>query len=102
MITVPIFSSVVVALILYLFKYRRFVKRREKENSPKEIYLRELASNYNKHEMEVNKKEVELYERLGEGAFGVVHRGKLLKCGTDVAVKMLKGEHLHFNISINS
>lgn len=63
----------------------------------KEVYLRELASTYNSDEMEMDAKNVRLYDVLGEGAFGVVRRGLILPGGQDVAVKMLKGITMHIS-----
>lgn len=56
-----------------------------------EIYLRELLTVFHKDNMEVKRSQIELYETLGEGAFGIVRRGKLMPQSVDVAVKMVKG-----------
>lgn len=56
-----------------------------------EIYLRELLTVFHKDNMEVKRSQIELYETLGEGAFGIVRRGKLMPQSMDVAVKMVKG-----------
>lgn len=84
-----------IALFLFVVAYRRSIDEKYRGHSSKEIYLRELASNYQKHEMEVDKRNIKMYEKLGEGAFGVVRRGALLPHNIDVAVKMLKGLRIH-------
>lgn len=43
---------------------------------------------------EVRSDRLLLHEVIGEGAFGVVRRATLAPAGTNVAVKMLKGEGL--------
>lgn len=57
----------------------------------KELQLRELAQVHNSHSMEIDLENLELFEVLGEGAFGIVRRGVLMPFGLSVAVKMLKG-----------
>lgn len=57
----------------------------------KELYLRKITQAYDKDEMEINPINVELYEVLGEGAFGIVRKGVLKPSNTPIAVKMLKG-----------
>lgn len=56
-----------------------------------EIELRKLLTSLHQDNMEVNRSQIKLYETLGEGAFGIVRRGKLMPECMDVAVKMVKG-----------
>lgn len=57
------------------------------------MYLRKLIQSHNKDEMEIEPANVELYEILGEGAFGIVRKGVLKPANTPIAVKMLKGKY---------
>lgn len=86
---VPIVLLLVFLLTLVVVKYRRNKLKQERATNDKEIYLRELASEHNKDEMEVKRVNVQLFGTLGSGAFGVVHRGILLPQKQEVAVKML-------------
>lgn len=66
--------------------------KRNADEQSEEIYLRELLSTFHKDDnMEVNRSQIELFETLGEGAFGIVRKGKLMPQSMDVAVKMVKG-----------
>lgn len=92
--------SITATLVIILILYRRIKQKRSKDEhlmkyQSKEVYLRELASTYNTDEMEVDAKNIRLYDILGEGAFGVVRRGLILPLGHDVAVKMLKGKRFY-------
>lgn len=44
--------------------------------------------------MEIEPSNVELYELLGEGAFGIVRKGLLKPTNKPIAVKMLKGKRV--------
>lgn len=92
----PILFVLLFALILFIGLYRRIHFKRNAEDQSKEIYLRELSSVFHKDDMEVNRSQIQLYETLGEGAFGVVRKGKL--DGKDVAVKMLKGNYKWYSV----
>lgn len=65
-------------------------RKRSIDDQSEEIYLRELLVAFHKDNMEVNRSQIKLYETLGEGAFGIVRRGKLMPQSMDVAVKMVK------------
>lgn len=82
------------SLLLFVILYRRMKFRHHNENYSKEMYVRELALTYNKDEMEVDPSYIRLYEKLGEGAFGIVRKGVLFPQKQDVAVKMLKGNFI--------
>lgn len=66
--------------------------------------IQELIRLINKHEekMEVKPTDVELFEEIGKGAFGIVRRGILISNHLNptnrlVAVKMLKGIYKESN-----
>lgn len=65
--------------------------RRKKGIYSNEMYLNEMIQSHNKDEMEIEPANVELFEVLGEGAFGIVRKGLLKPCNKEIAVKMLKG-----------
>lgn len=65
------------------------------------MYLRKFKQSHNKDEMEIEPANVELYEILGEGAFGIVRKGILRPTNKSIAVKMLKGKILMNNKRID-
>lgn len=71
--------------------YRRMKLKRRIDDQSEEIYLRELLSAFHNDNMEVKRSQIQLYETLGEGAFGIVRKGKLMPQSMEVAVKMVKG-----------
>lgn len=73
------------------------LKRRIDDRSD-EIELRKLLTSLHQDNMEVNRSQIKLYETLGEGAFGIVRRGKLMPQCMDVAVKMVKGGSIMLEI----
>lgn len=79
-----------ILLISLVVLYRRMKHKRSIEEQSEEIYLRELLSTFHMDNMEVKRSQITLYETLGEGAFGIVRKGKLMPHSMDVAVKMVK------------
>lgn len=45
--------------------------------------------------VQIEKKNIELYEEIGSGSFGAVYRAKWLTCNTIIAVKQLQLRHLN-------
>lgn len=93
-----------VALFTWMLVYSVIRSRRGKYLQhnvvyTKELQLRELADAHNKDSMEISLADLELYDVLGEGAFGVVRRGILKSIDRPVAVKMLKGFITHVSIA---
>lgn len=86
----PILILLLLLLILFIVLYRRMKHKRNVDEQAEEIYLREKLSAFHKDEMEVKRSQISLYETLGEGAFGIVRKGKLMPHSIDVAVKMVK------------
>lgn len=80
-----------VSFIFVVIQNRRNRLKHKKEIFSKEMYLRKLIQSHNKDEMEIEPANVELYELLGEGAFGIVRKGLLKPANKPIAVKMLKG-----------
>lgn len=80
-----------VLFIFVLIQNRRNRMRHKKEIFSKEMHLRKLIHSHNKDELEIEPTNVELYEILGEGAFGIVRKGFLKTTNKAIAVKMLKG-----------
>lgn len=90
-ILLPVLLVLLVLLISLTLLYRRVKLKRSIDDQTEEIYLRELLSAFHKDIMEVNRSQIQLYETLGEGAFGIVRKGKLMPQSMEVAVKMVKG-----------
>lgn len=87
----PFIVLLSIAFIFVLILNRRNRLRHKKEIFSKEMHLRKLIHSHNKDEMEIEPTHVELYEVLGEGAFGIVRKGFLKPTNKAIAVKMLKG-----------
>lgn len=99
---IGVLLTFVVVLILLLItlaiQNRRNKLKHKNEMISKEMQTREMARSHNKHVMEIDLKYLELYEVLGEGAFGIVRKGIIKPFNRPVAVKMLKGSiSKHFN-----
>lgn len=95
-IVLPILIGILAIVIIL---YRRLkMKRAQISCTSREIHLRELAQSFNNDAMEIDPKSIRLYDILGEGAFGVVHKGLLLPQNQDVAVKMLKDDPSNDNV----
>ncbi|XP_055325419.1 tyrosine-protein kinase receptor torso-like isoform X2 [Sitodiplosis mosellana] len=94
LIVIGILSPFVVLLsvsfIFVVIQNRRNRLRHKKDIFSKEMYLRKLIHSHNKDEMEIEPTNVELFEVLGEGAFGIVRKGLLKPTSKAIAVKMLK------------
>lgn len=60
--------------------------------------------NKDEDEMEIKPTDVELFEEIGKGAFGIVRRGTLVRKGNQtnraIAVKMLKGIENQIELAI--
>lgn len=90
----PFVVLLTVSFIYVVIQNRRNRLRHKKEIFSKEMDLRKLIHAHNKDEMEIDPTNVELYELLGEGAFGIVRKGILKLTNKAIAVKMLKGKKL--------
>lgn len=113
-------SAFIVLLLLVVYVLALYRRMKLKRNSECELGdLREVLSAFRQenkdNDMEVHRTQIQLCEALGEGAFGIVHRGKWMPRyrikfnwgvlglrqfplnkneitqSMDVAVKMLKG-----------
>lgn len=87
----PFIVLLSVSFIFVVIQNQRNRLRHKKEIFSKEMHLRKLIHSHNKDEMEIEPTNVELYEILGEGAFGIVRKGFLKTTNEAIAVKMLKG-----------
>lgn len=82
-----------VILLIVSFIFVMIRNRRDRQIFSKDIHFRKLIHMHNKDELEMEPANVELYEILGEGAFGIVRRGLLKPTNKAIAVKMLKGNN---------
>lgn len=89
-VLIPILTLLCGSFIFIVVRYRRNRLRHKKEIDSKEMELQKLIQSHSKDEMEIETTNVELYETLGEGAFGIVRRGFLKTANKAIAVKMLK------------
>lgn len=87
----PFLVLLSVSFIFVVIQNHRNRMKHKKEIFSKEMYLRKLIQSHNKDEMEIEPANVELYELLGEGAFGIVRKGLLKPTNKPIAVKMLRG-----------
>lgn len=90
-ILLPLFVLLSVSFIFVVILNCRNRLRHKKEIFSKEIYLRRLIQSHDKDDMEIEPANVELFEVIGEGAFGIVRKGVLKSTNKSIAVKMLKG-----------
>lgn len=89
----PLFALLSVSFIVVVIQNRRNRLKHKKEIFSREMSLRKMIQSHNKDEMEIEPCNVELFEVLGEGAFGIVRKGFLKPTNKSIAVKMLKGEN---------
>ncbi|XP_055325409.1 tyrosine-protein kinase receptor torso-like isoform X2 [Sitodiplosis mosellana] len=78
------------SIIFLVIQNRRSRLRHKKELFSKDMHLLKLIQTYKKDEMEIKASNVDLFEVLGEGEFGIVRRGLLKPANRVIAVKMLK------------
>lgn len=76
--------------MLFLIRKRYNWLRLEEKICENEMELRQIIHKNDK--MEIKPSNVELYEILGQGAFGIVRKGMLKPTKKAVAVKMPRGK----------
>lgn len=65
----------------------------EIKNEDKILLLaEEIRKTFLNDGMEIDEDDIDILDRIGEGAFGFVSRGILIPTGKEVAVKRLKGK----------
>lgn len=89
-----VFVTVFVALLFLSVMRSRPNQAPDVIYSSKEMHLRELAQVHSNHRMEVAPENLDLFDVVGEGTFGIVRRGILKPNDSPVAVKILKGFRL--------
>lgn len=90
-ILLPLFVLLSVSFIFVVIQNRRNRLKHKTKIFSKEIYLRKMIQSHDKDDMEIDPANVELFEVIGEGAFGIVRKGVLKSANKSIAVKMLKG-----------
>lgn len=78
--------AAILAVVLLWFNIR-MRRRPVKDHVP----LYDTARSHTRHPLEIKANSIKLQGIIGEGAFGVVHKGYLKSLNQYVAVKMLKG-----------
>lgn len=66
------------------------------------MQLYDIARTHSRHPLEIKANSIELQDVIGEGAFGVVHKGYLKSSHQYVAVKMLRGKLFSIKIIAES
>ncbi|KAK5648851.1 hypothetical protein RI129_003743 [Pyrocoelia pectoralis] len=96
-----VLGAILIAIFIFLLLYRRYKIRKSKRirkylweipNTPSEYYIPEIIND--EWQLKSNQIIVDGDEILGEGAFGVVHKGYIRmvdETEIEVAIKMLKG-----------